>query len=350
MKRFRCDRALRGGSMNVFELQSLSLDGLSLAERPAPVPGPREALVRVRAASLNYRDLAIARGDYLPGLPLPFVLGSDAAGEVIAVGAEVTRVAPGDRVVASYVLDWIDGVPTEATIARRLGGPAPGVLAELCALPEHALVRIPDALSDEEAATLPIAGVTAWRGLLTTARIGPGDVVVVQGLGGVSVFALQLAAAAGARVIAVGRGPERLARAKSLGAWATVDTTAEPAWDERVRALTEGRGADVVVDVAGGDELARSAAAVRLGGLVLVVGFAAGMTSTLDLRPLLRRMVRLEAVSTGSRADLEALVAGLISLGVRPIVDHVFPFTETKAAFARLDRGGHIGKIVVRIS
>jgi NADPH:quinone reductase-like Zn-dependent oxidoreductase len=336
--------------MNVFELQRFSVDGLARGERPAPVPGPREAVVRVRAASLNYRDLAIARGAYMPDLPLPFVLGSDGAGEVVAVGAEVTRVAPGDRVVASYVVDWTSGEPTPEAIARRLGGPTPGVLAELCALPEHALVRIPAELSFEEAATLPIAGVTAWRGLFGTARIKPGDVVVVEGLGGVSVFALQLAAAAGARVIAVGRGAARIERARALGAWATVDATVEPAWGERVRALTGGRGADVVVDVAGGAWLAESVTAARLGGLVLVVGFASGVEATLDLRGVLRRMVRLEGVSVGSRADLEALAGALPALGVRPIIDRVFPFAETPAALAYLDAGGHVGKVVVRVS
>jgi NADPH:quinone reductase-like Zn-dependent oxidoreductase len=335
--------------MNVFELQRFSIDGLARGERPAPVPGPGEALVRVRAASLNYRDLAIARGEYLPDLPLPFVLGSDGAGEVVTVGPGVTRVAPGDRVVASYVLDWTSGEPTEQALARRLGGPTPGVLAELCALPEHALARLPDALSYEDAATLPIAGVTAWRGLFTTARIEPGHVVVVQGLGGVSVFALQLASAVGARVIAVGRGAARLERARSLGAWATVDASAEPSWSARVRELTRGRGADVVVDVAGGAWLAESAASVRLGGLVLVIGFASGFESTLDLRTVLRRMVRLEGISVGSRADLEALAGALPSLGVRPVIDRIFPFAEAPAALAHLAAGGHTGKVVIRV-
>jgi NADPH:quinone reductase-like Zn-dependent oxidoreductase len=334
--------------MNVFELRRFSLDGLARAERPAPVPGPREALVRVRAASLNYRDLAIARGQYLPDLPLPFVLGSDAAGEVVAVGAEVTRVRPGDRVVASYVLDWTGGDPTEEAIARRLGGPAPGVLAELCALPEHALVRVPAEVSDEEAATLPIAGVTAWRALFAMARIKPGDVVVAQGVGGVSAFAIQLASAAGARVVVVGRSAEKLARARALGASATIDASADPAWDERVRALTGGRGADVIVDVVGGEWLARSAAAIRVGGLVVIVGFAAGAAATIHLPSLMRRWARLQAVSVGSRADLEALAAALPALGVKPVIDRVFPFAETPAALAHLAAGGHVGKVVIR--
>lgn len=333
--------------MNVFELQRFSLDGLVRAERPAPVPGPREALVRMRAASLNFRDLAIARGEYLPDLLLPFVLGSDGVGEVEAVGEHVTRVALGDRVVSSYVLDWTGGEPTAESTARRLGGPTEGVLAELCVLPEHALVRLPREVSDEAAATLPIAGVTAWRALFGIARIQRGDVVVVQGLGGVSVFALQLAAAVGARVIAVGRGAARLDRARALGAWATVDALEEPKWSDRVRALTDG-GADVIVDVVGGPWLAESVSAARLGGLVLVVGFAGGVAAALDVPAVLRGMVRLEGISAGSRDDLESLVGALPRLDVRPIIDRVFPFVDTLAAFAHLAAGGHVGKVVVR--
>jgi NADPH:quinone reductase-like Zn-dependent oxidoreductase len=335
--------------MHVFELERFSIDGWSRRERPTPQPGPGEVLVRVRAVSLNYRDLALARGEYLPDLPLPFVLGSDGAGEVVALGAGVTRVSKGDRVVASYVVDWVSGEPTDEIVKRRLGGPTPGMLAELCVLPAHALVRLPDALSFEEAATLPIAGVTAWRGLFATARIEPGAVVVVQGLGGVSVFALQLARARGARVVAVGRGAARLELARALGASATVDAATDPSWSAQVRALTEGRGADVVVDVAGGAWLAESAASVRMGGLVLMVGFASGVTSTLDLRTLLRGMVRLEGVSVGSRADLEALTAALPALGVRPQIERVFPFDEVPSAMSHLARGGHVGKIVIRV-
>ncbi|MFT3775519.1 MAG: zinc-binding dehydrogenase [Minicystis sp.] len=173
--------------------------------------------------------------------------------------------------------------------------------------------------------------------------------VVTQGLGGVSVFVIQLAAAAGARVVAVGRSAEKLARARALGAFATIDASVEPDWDQRVRALTGGRGADVVVDVVGGAWLARSAGAIRMGGLVLVVGFAAGFTATIDVRPLLRRCARFAAVSVGSRADLEALVGALPALGVRPVIDRVFPFAEAPAALAHLAAGAHVGKVVIRV-
>jgi len=333
--------------MRVLELQRAGLDGLALVDRPALTPGPGDIVVAIRAAALNYRDLAIARGDYPPGARLPLVLGGDGAGVVRAVGPGVDRVAPGDRVVASYVLDWQSGAPDTSVVQRRLGGPEDGALAEEMLVPAHALVRIPDEITDAEAASLPIAGVTAWRGLFEIARLRPGDTLVVQGTGGVSTFALQLAAEAGVRTIVVGRTPAKLVRAAALGAWQTISLREHPAWEARVFELTGGRGADAVVDVVGGNGLAQSGAALRIGGVLLVVGFLDAPLATIDIRPLLRRMIRIETMSVGSRADLEALLRAMVTTGVRPVIDAVVPLTEVRAAFEHLGRGDHVGKIVV---
>lgn len=334
--------------MNVFELRGFGLENLVRGERPAPTPGPGEVAIRMRAASVNYRDLALARGDYDPSLRLPLVPLSDGCGEVVAVGPGVTRAAAGDRVSVNYILDWTHGPPVAETTVRRLGGPLDGVLAEIVVAPEHAVVHIPAEIGDEEAATLPIAGVTAYRGLFQIARIRPGDVVVVEGTGGVSLFALQLAVAAGARVIVVGSRAPKLARALGLGAFATIDATAEPAWHERVLALTGGRGADVVVEVVGGDNLARAAGALRVGGAILLVGFLRGYTAELDVRPLLRRQAAVHALSVGSREDFEGLVRAITAARIRPVIDRALPFAEAPEALAYLARGEHFGKVVIR--
>jgi len=334
--------------MKIFELRAFNIESLICGERPAPTPGPGEVAIRMRAASVNYRDLALARGDYDPSLRLPIVPLSDGAGEVLAVGPGVTRAAVGDRVSANYILDWTHGPPLAETTARRLGGPLDGVLAEIVVVPEHAIVHIPPEIGDEEAATLPIAAVTAYRGLFTVARIRPGDVVVVEGTGGVSLFALQLAVAAGAQVVVVGSRPDKLARARALGAFATIDAGAEPAWHERVQVLTGGRGADVVVEVVGGDNLARAAGALRVGGAILLVGFLRGYTASLDVRPLLRRQAAVHALSVGSREDFEALVRAMVATRLRPVIDRALPFAEAPEALAYLARGEHFGKVVIR--
>lgn len=324
----------------------IDLDALTLVERPMPEVGPRDLLLRMRAASLNYRDLAIARRAYgtfgAPLIPL-----SDGVGEIVAVGAEVERFAVGDRVCPTYLPDWIAGEPTEETARRRLGGPLDGVLAEYVRVAEHAAVRAPSHLTDVEAATLPIAGVTAWHALFVAGGVHPGDTVVVQGTGGVSLFALTLARLAGARVIVTSSSPEKLARARELGAAEGIDYRATPDWHARVLDLTEGRGADHVIDVAGGDGLGRSIAAARVGGTVSLVGFVAGTSASLDLGATLRRVVRLQAISVGSRQSFEALTSALALHGARPIVDRVFGFEETRAAYDYLARGGHFGKVAI---
>lgn len=324
----------------------IDLDALTLTERPIPEPGPRDLLLRMRAASLNYRDLAIARRTY-GSFAAPLVPVSDGVGEVVAIGSEVRRFAVGDRVCPTYVPDWIAGEPTEEAARRRLGGPIDGVLAEYVRVHEDAAVRAPAHLTDVEAATLPIAGVTAWHALFVAGRVQPGDTVVVQGTGGVSLFALALARLAGARVLVTSSSPDKLARARDLGAAEGIDYRATPAWDARVLELTSGRGADHVIDVAGGDGLGRSIAAARVGGTVSLIGFIAGMSSTLDLAAAMRRVVRIQAISVGSRASFESLARALELHRTRPVVDRVFAFEDARAAYDHLARGGHFGKVAI---
>ncbi|MCP5149883.1 MAG: NAD(P)-dependent alcohol dehydrogenase [Ectothiorhodospiraceae bacterium] len=335
--------------MKAVELRSRDgFGGLAAVERDPPRPGPHDVVVRIRAASLNFRDLAIARGTY-GNFPLPIVPLSDGAGEVVEVGDAVTRIRVGDRVCPHYVVDWRSGPPSAEVVARRLGGPLDGVLAELACVPEHAVVRTPAHMSDAEASTLPIAGVTAWQALFVQGRVQPGDVVVVQGTGGVSTFALQLARLAGARVIVTSGSPEKLERARALGAWAGIDYRAHPEWQREVERLTDGRGANHVIDVVGGANVARSVAATCIGGTLSLIGFLDAMRAEIDLPELFRRVISVQAISVGSRAAFEGLAAACEAGELRPVVDRVFPFAEHRAAFEHMAAGRHLGKVVIAI-
>jgi NADPH:quinone reductase-like Zn-dependent oxidoreductase len=326
----------------------LGLDALKLVEREAPRPGRGEVLVRVRAASLNYRDLMVVSGLYNPSLPLPFIPVSDGAGEVAAIGEGVTRVKVGDRVVGAFSQRWLGGRPTRDAVGSTLGSPRPGVLAEYAIFDEGGAVRFPEHLSFEEASTLPIAGVTAWHALFVDAPVRPGDSVLVQGTGGVAVFAIQLARAAGARVIVISSSDEKLARAKEIGAHELVNYNETPAWDERVLELTGGAGVDLVVDVAGGDALARSINAVRMGGQVSLVGLLAGTTANVPVVPLLQKRVRLQGIQVGSRELFEDLNRAIERQRLRPVIDRVYPFEEAAQAIAALKGGGsYVGKLVI---
>ena len=315
-----------------------------------PEPGPREILLRMRAVALNYRDLAIARGTY-GAFTAPLVPLSDGAGEVVALGRGATRFRTGDLVCPAYVPDWIDGPVRPAFARRRLGGPSDGVAAEYVVVSEEAAVHAPAHLDAREAATLPIAAVTAWQVLFQDAAVRPGETVAVQGTGGVSLFVAQLAQAAGARALLLTRGAERAARVRALGFTAldTEETGDTPDWVPRVLAETGGRGADVFVDVVGGDALARAVAATRVGGTVALVGFVGGQTASIDLATALRRAVTLRAASAGSRTSFEALGRALTAASIRPIVDRVLPFSRAAEALTVLESGRPFGKIVLSL-
>jgi NADPH:quinone reductase-like Zn-dependent oxidoreductase len=323
----------------------ISLDDLVLVERPIPSPGPREVLLRMRAASLNFRDLAIARDGY-GGLAAPLVPISDGAGEVVAKGAGVTRFAVGDLVCPAYVVDWIDGPLREEVSRRRLGGSTDGVLSEYVVVHEDAAVRAPSHLDAVEASTLPIAAVTVWQALFADAGVRAGDTIAVQGTGGVSLFVVLLARAAGARVLVVTRGGERASRVERMGAVA-IDALRDPAWEARVLELTRGRGVDVFVDVVGGEHVARAVLATRVGGTVALVGFVGATVASLDIPLVLRRAVTLRAASAGSRASFEALVRAMETTGVRPTVDRIVPFLAAREAYRVLEEGRPFGKVVI---
>lgn len=334
--------------MNTLELRGTGLDSLTFTQRPRPAsPGAGQLLLRQRAAALNFRDLAIARGEY-GSYARPLVPGSDAVSEVVEVGAGVTRFRIGDRVCPLDTPGWSAGPPEERALRDRLGGPSGGVLTEWLVVSEEAAVAAPAHLGDEEAAALCGAGVTAWQVLYGEARIAPGETVVVQGSGGVSLFALQLARLGGARVIATSRSAAKLDRLRALGATAGIDTGATPAWEAEVLRLTGGRGADLVVDVVGGDGLARSIAASRVGGTVAMVGFVGGQEAALALPAAIRRAVTLRAYSGRSRASFEAFVRALEAGGVRPVIDRVFALAEAREAFGYLAGGAQLGKVVIR--
>jgi len=327
----------------VFE-NELALDQLHVVEQPEPSPGARQVLVRMEAASLNYRDLSIARGEY-GRYPLPLVPVSDGAGTIIAVGSDVRRFHVGDLVCPTYVPDWIGGPIQEETARRRLGGPADGVLRELMCLDEEAVVRAPAHFTAAEAATLPIAGVTAWQALFAEGRAAAGQTVAVQGSGGVSLFVVQLARAAGLRVLSLLRGADRRDALEKLGAEVFDSTIVD--WPEHVRAATAGHGVDLFVDVVGGPMLSKTIAATRVGGSVMLLGYVGGTTATLDLLAVIRRAVRLQAVSGGSRTSFEELVRFVERHQLRPVVGARFPVAEVRAAYQHLVSGRPLGKIVL---
>ena len=307
-----------------------------------------EVRVRLHAAALNYRDLALAEGSFGSGDTL-YIPGSDGAGDVVETGAGVTRFRTGDRVITSFYPDWIDGPATPAKTARALGGSLDGVLATEIVLKEDALARAPGHLDYHEAATLPCAGLTAWNALFVQGGAKIGDSVLLLGTGGVSIMALQLAKAAGLRTIITSSSDEKLARAKTLGAAAGVNYRSTPDWENEVLRHTEGRGVDVVLEVGGKETLPHSIAATRMGGLVNIIGGVAGFSTEMSLFPLIGGSRRLGGINVGSRSMLDDLVRATESAGIRPLVDRVYAFKDAGAAFADLKAGKHFGKLVVTV-
>lgn len=318
---------------------------LEPAERPEPVPGPGEVLVRIRAVSLNFRDLGTLRDPAGRGIALPRIPCSDGAGEVVATGPGAGLFRPSDRVATSFFADWEDGACSPRAMASALGGARDGALAEFVALPERGLVPVPAHLTDVEAATLPCAGLTAWRALTDVGGLVPGQTVLLLGTGGVSVFALQFAAMMGARAIITSSSDEKLARARTLGAWGTVNYRAVPDWERAVRDLTGGEGVDLVLETGGAGTLPRSIAAVRVAGTIVLVGVLTG--GMIDPTPVMRKSVRLQGLYVGPRRAFLDMNRAVAAAGLRPVVDRVFPFAEAPAAFAALAAAGHFGKIAI---
>lgn len=334
--------------MKAFEIREFGIDALAETERQTPKPGPGEVLVRLLAASLNYRDLSVVKGLYNPKLKRPMIPLSDGAGIVEEIGPGVMRVQKGDRVAACFMQMWTDGPPKHEYGASALGGAIDGVLREFAVFSENGLVAVPDALSDEEAAALPCAGVTAWHALFEGAPAIPGETVLLQGTGGVSTFALQFAKAAGLRTILTSSSDEKLARAKQLGADETVNYKSSPEWDQEARKLTGGAGVDRIVEVGGSGTMPRSLRAIRTNGVISVIGVLSGREATVSPTGILMNSVRLHGIYVGSRAMFERMNRAIEQHKIRPVVDRVFPWTEIREALRYMEGQQHFGKICLR--
>jgi NADPH:quinone reductase-like Zn-dependent oxidoreductase len=335
--------------MKVWQIQSFGIDKLALVDLPQPRPGRGEVLVKVHAVSLNYRDQLMVRGLYNPRMALPRIPCSDGAGEVVEVGDEVTSTSPGQRVAGIFMQHWLDGQPTAESSRGALGGDIDGMLAEYVVLPQSGVVPIPEHLSYSEAATLPCAGVTAWNALENAAQVKPGDVVLIQGTGGVSIFALQFAKMVGATVIGTSSSDEKLERAKAMGLDAGLNYRQSPDWAKWVLKETGNRGADLIVEVGGAGTFAQSLQAVRFGGTVAQIGVLSQSEQPLPIAPILHRQVRIHGVYVGSRAHFEAMNRAIRANGMRPVVDRIFAFGEAQDALNALQEAHHFGKIVIQV-
>jgi NADPH:quinone reductase-like Zn-dependent oxidoreductase len=336
--------------MKVWEIRdAFGVENLGLTERHEPVPGHGQVLLRVRAVSLNYRDLLLVKGLYNPKLPLPLVPFSDGAGDIVAVGEGVNRVKVGDRVAGIFMQSWLAGDLTAADARSALGGERGGMLAEYVVLDEDGVVHIPAHLSYEEAATLPCAGVTAWHATIERG-LRPGEKVLLLGTGGVSVFALQFSLMAGASVIITSSRDEKLERAKGLGATQGINYRDVPEWGEKVRELTESRGVDLVVEVGGAGTLPQSLKAVRTGGRISLIGVLSGTEGKVNPLPLVMKKITLQGIFVGSRGMFESMNRAVSAGRLRPVVDRVFPFEEVKDALRHMEEGAHFGKICINIS
>ena len=335
--------------MNAWEINSnAGIDALTAVTRPAAQAGAGEIVVRVRAVSLNYRDLLHVLG-YVDSDRWPLVPCSDGAGEVVAVGAGVTRFKAGDQVAGTFFQRWNSGAITPTVMESALGGRQSGMLAQHVVLSEEGAVAMPAGWSFAQAATLPCAAVTAWHALVTRGRLRAGETVLVLGTGGVSLFALQIAKMHGARVIATSSSDDKLARARALGADLTINYRQHPDWDQRVLEMTGGLGVDHVVEVGGAGTFEKSCAATRFGGNVWLIGVLTGFESTVNPLTVLFKSLSVQGIYVGSREMFEAMNAAFSVNGLQPVIDRQFAFADARAAFHCMQAAGHFGKLVITI-
>ena len=336
--------------MRLYELQNADgIDGLKLLERPTPSPGRDEVLLRITAATLNYRDLLTIRGGYGSRQKLPLIPLSDAAGVVEAVGPGVTRFKTGDRAVNGFFLNWFAGKPSERKFSGAPGGQVDGVLSEYRVFPQHALVHTPAHLSDPAAAALACAGLTAWSAVVKFGGLSPGDTVLTQGTGGVALFALQFAKLVGARVISTSSNDRKIAKLRKLGADATINYATTPNWGSQVRALTAGCGVDLVVEVGGSGTLNESIRATRVGGTIAMIGVLAAPAGDFRLPIVVMQQLRLQGVTVGSLEDFRMLIDAVALHRLQPVIDRVFPFEQAPQAFTYMASRKHFGKVAIAV-
>ena len=337
--------------MKLFELRdSFGFDNLKAATRPAPQPGPDEVLVRVRAASLNYRDLLVVQGKYNPKMKLPRIPLSDGAGDIIEVGSEVVNWQPGHRVVVPFMPGWLEGELTPAKAASALGGDVDGMLSELVVVRADALLPVSDHLNYEQAATLPCAAVTAWNGLFVSANLQPGQILLLQGTGGVSLFGLQFAKLVGATVIITSSSDEKLDRARALGADYTINYRTRPDWEKRVHEITGGRGVDLTLEVGGAGTLSKTLRATRYSGHVSLIGVLSGISGEVETGYLLHKAITLRGIYVGSRAMFATMNHAIAQHKIEPVIDRIFAFDDSLEAMRYLEMARHFGKVVIQVS
>jgi NADPH:quinone reductase-like Zn-dependent oxidoreductase len=326
------------------------IESLAKVDLPEPKPRHRQVKVKVAACSLNFRDLGIVRGTYRMPVRDKVVPLSDGAGEVVEIGEGVTRVKVGDKVASCFFQRWVGGEPSQTVQASALGGAIDGMLTEYAVLEEDGLVKIPEHLSVVEGATLPCAAVTAWHAMMAHAKLIAGQSVLLQGTGGVSIFALQFAHAMGVTAIITSSSDDKLARAKKLGAAHTINYKTTPDWEKAAVAFTGGRGVDHVVEVGGAGTLARSFGAIRIGGKISMIGGLSGAATELNPGLIMARRANIQGISVGSTEMFEAMNAAISANAIKPVIDREFGFDEAQAAYQHMASGAHFGKIVIRVN
>ena len=335
--------------MKAFELRTFGLDQLVASERPMPHPGPGEVLVKLRALSLNFRDLLVVQGKYNPRMKLPRVPVSDGAGEVAELGEGVTSWKTGDRVVIPFMPGWREGPLSAAEAVTALGGDVDGLLREYAVIPAAALLPIPPHLTFEQAATLPCAGVTAWNGMFVSGNLQSGQTLLLQGTGGVSLFGLQFGKAVGATTILTSSSDAKLERARTLGAHHTINYKTHPDWEKRVLEITGGRGVDLTLEVGGTGTLSKTCRATAFAGHISMIGVLTGIAGEVNLGHLVHKGLTVRGIYVGSREMFEAMIATIAKHKLEPIVDRIFSFAESIAALKHLESGQHFGKIVIQV-
>jgi NADPH:quinone reductase-like Zn-dependent oxidoreductase len=333
--------------MKVYEIrEATGIEAVQPAERPEPKPGFGEVLIKVKAVSLNFRDLSVARGAYGKGMQKNVIPCSDGAGDIVAVGPGVTRVAVGDRVAGIFMQSWLAGGPDDEKAKSAMGGAIDGMLAEYVVLHQDGVVRFPEHLNYEEAATLPCAAVTAWNALITSGSLNAGETVLTLGTGGVSVFALQFSKMSGASIISTSSSDEKLARMSSMGATGLINYKTTPYWEKQVRSII-GIGVDHVVEVGGAGTLEKSIKAVRSGGTISLIGVLTGANGEINPRLILMKIIKVQGIYVGSREMFEQMNRAITLHKLRPVIDRVFPFADAVAAYHHMESGAHFGKIVI---